>query len=215
MTNNLEKLQKAIDIIDFVDVVKAAYPHVDDDTIIAFMENVGMDFEEFIKEYDNKIGFFAPKGTIKNEDNKLGYNEFEMRTLDEALKLNTNILRDLWNCFIDESGIYGEDSYIYDMRDKEDNEFLSEHLDEETANNLCDMAIKNKTALFQWRNLDDGSIKPIKDIKGTIKAYWSEILSRIVAFPSAYCDIQIEGYEIYHYFVYPIMCDELGIEDII
>lgn len=214
MTNDINKLQQAVDIIDFVEVVNAAYPNVDTDTIISFIENEGMDFEKFIKQYESKIGFFAPK---ENTSNKLGYNEFEMRTLDEVLKLDNNTLRDLWNCFIDESGIYGEDSYIYDMRDKEDNKFLIEHLDEDTANTICQMAIMSKTALFQWRNLDDGSLHPIKDIKGTIKAYWSEILARIVAFPSAYvdCGIEINGYDIYHQCIYPIICNRLGIDKVV
>ena len=103
-------------------------------------------------------------------------------------KLSVKHLAKLWNTFVKESLLYGEDSYIYDLSDLEDSKFLDEYMNGVQLKVVSDMVIKNGTCYVQWFNLNDNTIRAIseEDIKSTITAYWGEIFERIMLYPSCY-----------------------------
>lgn len=110
------------------------------------------------------------------------------KTLMRTLTLSDNYLRKLWNAFIEESGIYGGDSYIYDLTDVEDCKFLLEHMDDKEFKKLMQMALEGHRYI-QWVNLgltSDNGIYTKKSIRGIVEAYWDEIFERIMCYPKAY-----------------------------
>jgi hypothetical protein len=97
----------------------------------------------------------------------------------------------LWNAFIEESAKYGEDSYIYDICNQNDLNFISTNFPKdkiaEVTRIIRNAKLHNKEVrLFQWFNLNDNQIHVIEDIKDTIAAFWDEIFERIMLCPNAY-----------------------------
>ena len=118
--------------------------------------------------------------------------------LFETLKINEPKLVKLWNTFVEESAKYGEDSYIYDLRDENDINFITKNFPREIKAELTrlrnDYALHEKTLrYFQWHNLNDGKIYVKEDIKGIIIAFWEEIFGRIMLYPYAY-QFNVEKY---------------------
>ncbi len=117
-----------------------------------------------------------------------GYSPLEKDILVATMKLKATKLVVLWNTFIEESALYGEDSYIYDLQSQKDLNFLQAHMTNE--HDRCRVrAIKNKGIRYlQWFSLNDGKIigRSDDDVKGTIIAYWGEIFERIMLYPYAY-----------------------------
>lgn len=172
-----------------------------DDEIVAFFNANG-----------NNVSLFCQQHTIKGM--KPLVRKTYLKTIE---KLSVKRLTKLWNTFIEESGLYGEDSYIYDLSDLEDSKFLSEHMDGIHLKAVSDMATKNDTCYIQWFALNDGSIKAKmdEDIKSTITAYWEEIFERIMLYPSAYSfNVEIycegDGSTYFDDVFFPIIAKEVG-----
>jgi len=163
----------------------------------------------FFNTYGDNLQLFCEQRTIKE------MKPIERKTYLKTIeKLSEEKLVKLWNTFIEESGHYGSDSYIYDLASKEDWKFLANHMDGEQFKPICDMAIKG-VRFVQWLNLNDGSICEKSDIKYTITAYWSEIFERIMLYPSAYnFDVEIYGKgDASTYFddvFFPVIAKEVG-----
>ena len=127
-------------------------------------------------------------------------------------KLNTYQLVQLWNKFIEESVIYGEDSYIYDLDDADDLKTLRGGLKPSEWAKVVGF----KCRYVSWHNLNDGRLLKYDDegIKDVIVGYWSDIFPRLMVWGELYDTIG-EGEDRIAYFdfiVRPIICKYLGYE---
>jgi hypothetical protein len=142
------------------------------------------------------------------------YNPLEKATLLETLKLSDISLVKLWNKFIEESAMYGEDSYIYDLINKKDVEFLTTRMDKKDKAELTRI-IRNeelhgyKVRYVQWFACNDNSIHVKKDIKGIIVAYWGDIFNRVLKYPYLYTDI-VGGDDYFFDYFYPCLIEGCG-----
>jgi hypothetical protein len=121
------------------------------------------------------------------------YKGFEKATLLRALALDDAELVKLWNKFIEEGALYGEDSYIYDLEKADDRIYLTNHMPKdlraELTRSINNAKMRNQKVRFiQWFALNDNSIRIKTDIKGIIVAYWSEIFERMMGYPMCYGD---------------------------
>ena len=163
----------------------------------------------FFNTYGDNVPLFCEQRTIKE------MNPIERKTYLKTIeKLSEEKLVKLWNAFIEESKLYGSDSYIYDLTNEKDGNFLANHMDDAHLKTICIMA-KKGVRFVQWLNLNDGSIFEKSDIKHTITAYWSEIFERIMLYPSCY-NFDVEIYckgDASTYFddvFFPIIAKEVG-----
>lgn len=140
-----------------------------EDEIKAFVAENGYDLKKFIQT--RTIASYSP---------------LERATLNATLQIGDILLVKLWNNFIEESAIYGEDSYIYDLTDEKDVKFLRTHMLPSEFVKICSLAKAKKTNYVQWFGDNDGGLKAKTDIKGIIIAYWGEIFDRIMGFPTLY-----------------------------
>lgn len=164
----------------------------------------------FFNTYGDNAPLFCEQRTIKE------MNPIERKTYLKTIeKLSEEKLVKLWNTFIEESALYGEDSYIYDLANEKDSEYLWHNMDGAQLKTINNMVTQNNTRFIQWLNLNDGSICEKSDIKHTITAYWSEIFERIMLYPSAYsfdAEVFCEG-DASTYFddvFFPIIAKEIG-----
>jgi hypothetical protein len=165
----------------------------------------------FFNMYGNDVRLFCNQHTINGM--KPLVRKTYLKTIE---KLSVKHLVKLWNTFVEESALYGSDSYIYDLENVDECKFLSEHMEGGEFNEILKLAA-NGTRFVQWFNLDDGSIiaKSEDDIKSAITAYWEEIFERIMLYPSAYSfnvEIYCEG-DASTYFddvFFPIIAKEVG-----
>ena len=169
-------------------------------------QGYGMDVNDFMADWTENKGMFRIVEA---------YSPLEQKTLDATLKLSDDLLRELWNTFIEESSIYGEDSYIYDLASKEDSKFLGEHMSDEELLAACLIATKNNDRYIEWLANNDNSIKVVKDMKSIIKAYWGEIFERIMLYPSCYgFNVQIyaegDGSTYFDDVFFPVIAEEVG-----
>lgn len=148
-----------------------------EDEIKAFVATNGYDLSKFIKQR-----------TIAS------YEPLERDTLMATLKLTDDKLVKLWNVFIEESTLYGDDSYIYDVTNKDDERKLTfAGIKGREWTEMLKLANANKTNYVQWFNLNDGEMSAKTDIKGIIIAYWGEIFERVMLYPYAY-QFEVEKY---------------------
>lgn len=164
----------------------------------------------FFNTYGDNVQLFCEQRTIKE------MNPIERKTYLKTIeKLSEEKLVKLWNTFIEESALYGEDSYIYDLANEKDSKYLWDNMDGAQLKTINNMVTQNNTRFIQWLNLNDGSICEKSDIKHTITAYWSEIFERIILYPSAY-NFDVEIYckgDASTYFddvFFPIIAKEIG-----
>lgn len=164
----------------------------------------------FFNTYGDNVPLFCEQRTIKE------MNPIERKTYLKTIeKLSEEKLVKLWNTFIEESAHYGEDSYIYDLTNKKDGKFLASHMDGGQFKTICNMA-EMGVRFVQWFSLNDGSICEKSDIKHTITAYWSEIFERIMLYPSAYDDFDVEifcegdGSTYFSDVFFPVIAKEVG-----
>lgn len=164
----------------------------------------------FFNTYGDNVPLFCEQRTIKE------MNPIERKTYLKTIeKLSEEKLVKLWNTFIEESALYGEDSYIYDLANEEDSKYLGKYMDGAQLKTISNMVTLNNTRFIQWLNLNDGSIYEKSDIKHTITAFWSEIFERIMLYPSAYnFDVEVfcEG-DASTYFddvFFPVIAKEIG-----
>lgn len=164
----------------------------------------------FFNQHGNDIEMFCNQHTIKNM--KPLERKVYLKTL-EMLPVEGLVL--LWNLFIEESALYGQDSYIYDLENTEDIKFLREHMDGCEFQTIKNM-YEQKVRFVQWFNLNDNLIdgKTDDNIKRTITAYWGEIFERIMLFPMCYQRLMGNqwGIDYFEEIVWPIVTKELGIE---
>lgn len=121
------------------------------------------------------------------------YNGFEKATLLRALALDDAELVKLWNKFIEEGALYGQDSYIYDLENDKDRIFLTNNMPKDLRAELTRKINNaklhgNEVRFVQWFDLNDNSVRIKTDIKGVIVAYWSEIFERMMGYPMCYGD---------------------------
>ena len=141
--------------------------------------------DEEIRSYVAENGYNVKGFLRQSAINR--YDGVEKETLISTLKLSSDKLAALWNKFIEESALYGEDSYIYDLSNASDCQFLNKHMSSKQIIRVN--AIKNKGVRYlQWFSLNNGDIRGLSedDINTTIIAYWSEIFERIMLYPYAY-----------------------------
>ena len=116
---------------------------------------------------------------------------FKNETLKNTMALNDTILREIWNTYVEEAA--HESHYLYDIYNKKD------------VKDLCQMFGKEKIALLVIDMvLSDRKYVKIDGIRNDelliiqprdlIKTYWNDILTRIINFPVAYEEIEIESY---------------------
>ena len=104
--------------------------------------------------------------------------------LAETLKLDDSVLVELWNAFIEESALYGDDSSIFDLTDPKDCKILSKM-------GLCgdDLSKVFKVAMDGIRFIQipySSDVKSFRNLKDVISGYWDEIFDRIMLYPRAY-----------------------------
>jgi hypothetical protein len=146
------------------------------------------EMREFFNKSGNNVALFIREHTINS------YHGLEKDTLLATLELSEETLVALWNTFIEESAMYGEDSYIYDLAHKKDVDYINVNFPNDKKAELTriirNAKLHNENVRFiQWYNLNDNSIHVKDDIKGIIVAYWSDIFERVMAFPTCYCNI--------------------------
>ena len=174
-------------IADFVKKVKdlnwADTPS--EDMIRQYAANHKCDIEEFVCWYN-----------IESITNPM-----EKATLIETLKLSDRLLVSLWNEFIQESAKYGEDSYIYDLKNDTDRNFINVNFPKDVKAELTRLINEynihgKELRYFQWFSNTLGKTTPKDDlnvkenIKAIIVAYWSEIFERILLFPDLYLTLE-------------------------
>lgn len=165
---------------------------------------------EFFNKNGNNISLFCQQHTIK------GMSPFERKVYFSTIdKLTEEELVKLWNMFIEESAIYGTDSYIIDLWDEEDGKYLDNTLfaddaDGSMAKLVSDMVNKEHVRFIQWFwSNNDNDVHAVKDVKGVITAYWGEIFERIVEYPSCYLNIGVVPY--FEECVWKILVNSLNI----
>ena len=112
------------------------------------------------------------------------YNPLERATLLKTLEIGDLLLVKLWNRFIEESAMYGEDSYIYDLKNEKDVKFLNENMAIDEKKEVKWQQAHNNARYIQWLNGNAINVKT--DIKGVIIAYWSDIFGRVMGYPDLY-----------------------------
>jgi len=127
-------------------------------------------------------------------------------------KLTTPQLVQLWNKFIEESAVYGEDSYIYDLTKQDDVNLLRGGLKPSEWAKVVGF----KCRYVSWHNLNDGRLLKYDDegIKGVIVGYWSDIFPRLMVWSELYDTIGEgkDGIAYFDFIVRPIICKYLGYE---
>ena len=129
--------------------------------------------------------------------------------------LSVEKLATLWNEFIKESALYGEDSYIYDLENVDECKFLGVHMKSGEFNEIL-MLAANGTRFVQWFAHNNGNIAHLteEDIKNTLSTFWTEIFERIMVYPSAYnfkiglCES--DGSTYFDDIFFPIIAEQVG-----
>lgn len=162
--------------------------------------------EDFMADYKEHEGIFRCM---------VSYSPLEQKALDATLKLSDEKLVILWNTFITESAIYGEDSHIYDLSDEEESKFLGKSMTAEELLATCKLVTNDNARFIQWLSLNDKSIKVVKNVKNTITAFWGEIFERVMLYPCAYqFDTEVygegDGSTYFDDVFFPIIAEEVG-----
>lgn len=168
--------------------------------------------EEEMREYITQNGYNV-KGFLRQYAIN-SHQPLEKKVLLAVLeKCTIPQLVALWNKFVAESAMYGEDSYIYDLENHIDVVDLKSNM---TPNEWI-KTLSLKSRYVSWHNLNDGKIfaSSDEDIKSTIVAYWSDIFPRLITWHSCYEDIGLKSTEqyfqnFYDMVVWPIFCEKLG-----
>ena len=165
--------------------------------------------EEEMRDFVTKNGYDVRGFLRQHTINK--YNPLEREVLLATLtNLKPYQMVQLWNKFIEESAMYGDDSYIYDLNETDDLNMLRKNM----TPSMWASVVALKARYVQWFNLNDGKIQKVDDddIKGSIIAYWSDIFPRFLVWGECYEKIG-NGADEMHYFdfiVRPIFCKYLG-----
>lgn len=140
---------------------------------------------------------------------------FKNETLRNTMALNDTILREIWNTYVEEAahGSY----YLYDIRNKKDVDDLCQMFGQEKiALLVIDMVLSNRkyVKIDGVRNDKFLIIQP----RDLIKAYWNDILTRIINFPFAYEEIAIESHHdnfyLYEKIILPSLCKQVRVTNL-
>jgi hypothetical protein len=141
----------------------------------------------------------------------------------KTLEFDDKTLVYLWNLFIKESGLYGEDSYIYDLENEEDEDYILKVWPAKVKAELTRITrgaeLKgDKIRFIQWFALTgDDTIYVKKDIAAIIIAYWGEIFERIIEFPTIYNRVNVGQSNTTPYFtdiVWEVIKDKVNLKEI-
>jgi hypothetical protein len=164
----------------------------------------------FFNAYGNNISLFVRQQNIKD------MGSLERKVFLKTIgTLPTEKLVILWNTFIEESALYGEDSYIYDLENVDECKFLGVHMKSGEFNEIL-MLAANGTRFVQWFAHNNGNIAHLteEDIKNTLSTFWTEIFERIMVYPSAY-NFKIglcegDGSTYFDDIFFPIIAEQVG-----
>lgn len=177
-----------------------------EEEIRKYAEKHDLDIAKFVK-YHNIQNF---KGVMKE-------------VLLKTLEFDDETLVCLWNLFIGESGIYGENSYIYDLEYEEDMDFIKHNwpcdMQAELTRMMKRATLKGEEMRFiQWfADSNDKNIYVKKDIPTIIIAYWGEIFERIIEFPTIYNKVNVRQSNATLYFtdiVWKVIKDKVNFKEI-
>jgi hypothetical protein len=177
-----------------------------DEQISDYINDYGLHFEDFMADFTEHEGMFRCMTS---------YSPLEQKALDATLKLSDENLVILWNTFITESAIYGEDSHIYDLADEKESKFLGKSMTDEELLATCKLVTNDNARFIQWLSLNDKSIKVVKNVKDIITAFWGEIFERVMLYPCAYqfdTEVYCEGDGSIYFddVFFPIIAEEVG-----
>lgn len=148
------------------------------------------DIRKYAEEHDLDIAKFVKYHNIQN------FKGVMKEVLLKTLEFDDKTLVYLWNLFIKESGLYGENSYIYDLENEGDVDFILQNWPAKMKAELTRMTrgaeIKgDKIRFIQWFADTTEKIYVKKDIAAIIIAYWGEIFERIIEFPTIYNRVNV------------------------
>lgn len=140
---------------------------------------------------------------------------FKNETLRNTMALNDTILMEIWNTYVEEAA-HGN-HYLYDIRNKKDVDDLCQMFGKEKiALLVIDMVLSNRkyVKIDGVRNDKFLIIQP----RDLIKAYWNDILTRIINFPFAYEEIAIESHHdsfyLYEKIILPSLCKQMRVTNL-
>ena len=148
------------------------------------------DIRKYAEKHDLDIAKFVKYHNIQN------FKGVMKEVLLKTLEFDDETLVYLWNLFIEESQIYGENSYIYDLENEEDVDFILQNWPAKMKAELTRMTrgaeLKgDKIRFIQWFADTTENIYVKKDIAAIIIAYWGEIFERIIEFPTIYNKVNV------------------------
>ena len=138
--------------------------------------------EEEMRGYITEHGYNV-KGFIRQQTINI-HSPLERDVLLNVLsKCTTPQLVALWNEFIEESAMYGEDSYIYDLNDTEDLNMLRRNMTPRDWAKVVGL----KARYVQWFNLNDGKVQKVdeEDVDGILISIWGDIFPRLLTWTCA------------------------------
>jgi len=138
------------------------------------------DVKAFYEKYGGNVDLYVDNYIIDR------LNNVERRTYVATVdKLTTMAMVKLWNTFLEESALYGDDSYIYDLNDDSELMFLKDHMEHDELEKVKELKLEN-VRYIQWENLNDNGITKVDNIQRTLLRFWTEIFEHIMVYPSAY-----------------------------
>lgn len=152
---------------------------------------------EYIREkgYDVK-GFLS---MFRRERIMSRMSPLEKNILDSVLEMcSIPQLVSLWNIWVEEAAVVGEDSYIYDFTKNSDLDFLKERMH-------CFQYVKVKelkqkgVRYMAWNNLNDNAIIGFSDeqIIDIIVGDWTNIFPRFLVWGECYENLGVKGHSSY------------------
>ena len=157
----------------------------------------------FFNENGHNVRLFIMQRTVQD------FNKIEKAIYDAVInKFSTEELVGLWNFFIEESALYGEDSKIYDLKNSDSIPIIA-NMGEADARKLFNDVICKGKRFFQFIVSID--VKEEDDIKGIITAFWEEICARILMFPMEYNNNVAPSSFLFMEVVWPIITKEAGV----
>lgn len=181
-----------------------------DGQIGKFIEDYGFHFDDFMKDFTEHEGMFRMP---TNDELIAKMKPLVKATYQATAKLAVPKLAKLWNTFIEESSLYGEDSFIYILDNPEHMEFLEHHLDSKSMSTINNAYNHRGVRYVQWFSLNDLSIRLLtsKDMAQVILPYWGEIFERIMVYPYAYnFNVGELGTDYFYDVFFPVIIETLG-----
>lgn len=181
-------VQNANDFVKFywfVNEVREKYPELSASDVADYYVVFGDDMDKFVEQYETKTGVFLAEGTFKS------------LSLLNVLCQSEKRMKDIWNDFVCSKDKFSSyDKYVYDKDDINDKAHFRNSIDDFSE-------LPNGTLM--WNK--DGSELVSVNIRKLIIDNWTEMLSRIVAYPTDFDNF-------YGELIYPVLCDVNGLQKI-